>query len=51
MMQSHQELQTKNHCKVWVKFIRQIIHDSLMKIQLIKMRHKLKKYRTNQNCK
>ena len=27
MMQSHQELQTKKQCKVWVKFIRQIIND------------------------
>ena len=27
MMQSHQELQTKKQCKIWVKFIRQIIND------------------------
>ena len=27
MMQSHQELQTKKQCKVWVKFIRKIITD------------------------
>ena len=27
MMQSHQELQTKKQCKVWVKFLRQIIDD------------------------
>ena len=27
MMQSHQELQTKRQCKVWVKFIRRIINN------------------------
>ena len=27
MMQSHQELQTKKQCKVWVKFIKQIIDE------------------------
>ena len=27
MMQSHQELQTKSHCKLWFKFVRKTIND------------------------
>ena len=27
MMQSHQELQTENQCKLWFKFVRKTIND------------------------
>ena len=27
MMQSHQELQTESHCKLWFKFVRKTIND------------------------